>query len=200
MPDRYQNLVTALDRLSARGCSHLRYLEVGTYDGVRTEKLLRHWLATGKTRSAAYYGFDLWEELTPEMSKAELSKSRLPPSEVVVLKRLSAIPKCAIHLYKGFSSVTLPKTCPNLPRPMDLIFIDAGHSLASIKNDWECCSRLMGPTTVVLFDDYYENKSDYGCQSLIKSLDETYKIEMLDPADNGANGLLIRMVKVQLNS
>lgn len=201
MLNRYQNLVTVLDRLAARGTTHLRYLEVGTYDGARTEKLLRHWLAGDKVRSAAYWGFDLWEELTPEMSKAELSKSRLPPNESEVLKRLSGVPQCAIQLFKGNTRKTMPEICPGLPGPMGLIFVDGGHSLDSVASDWRSVRHLIGEGTTVLFDDYYENRLDYGCKRLVDKLTDvkwatTYKVRKLDPVDDGADGLKIRMIEV----
>jgi hypothetical protein len=55
--------------------------------------------------------------------------------------------------------------------------------------------------TTVLFDDYYENKEGFGCQSLITTLQQEngYTVQLLDPVDVIPNsGLRIRMVAVRL--
>ncbi len=82
MASRYDNLKIALATVLHQGTKHLRFLEVGTYDGVRATSLLKTWLGYGPGYSAEYHGFDMFELLTPDMSKAELSKSKLPPSEL----------------------------------------------------------------------------------------------------------------------
>lgn len=195
MPSRYDNLKAALEEIRRRGTRHLRLLEVGTYDGVRGASLLRHWMGHDDKFTAEYHGFDLFEGLTEEMSKAELSKSKLPPSAIEVLNRLTQVPRAAVKLYKGNTRTTLPEQAENLPE-MSLIFVDGGHSLETIESDWNSIRGLIGPETIVLFDDYYENRSDFGCKPLIQGL-RGYTVELLDPVDHiPQNDLRIRMARV----
>ena len=43
----------------------------------------------------------------------------------------------------------------------------------------------MSDHTIVLFDDYYENRDDVGCKSLIDSLikQNVFVVDLLDPLD-----------------
>ena len=57
----------------------------------------------------------------------------------------------------------------------------------------------MGKQTVVIFDDYYENRDDFGCKNLIDNLqkEKNYKIEKLDPLEVvEKNNIELRLVKV----
>ena len=201
MSDRYQNLYNAVSEIGLRGSSHLRMLEVGTYDGVRACQLLRFFLSSNHKRSASYWGFDLFEEMTKEMTAAELSKSRLPPAKAEVERRISSIAKTAVQLFKGNTRDTIPLVAPKLPK-MDLIFIDGGHSLETIASDWDGVKACIDPGTIVLFDDYYENRDDYGCKTLVETVlkqDPAYKVRLLEPLDRVEHTKLdIRMVELRL--
>jgi hypothetical protein len=209
MIDRYQNLFRTLDELGAAPelGGHLSFLEIGTYDGVRAAQLLNHWLRNGDRRTASYVGFDLFENLTPEMSRAELSKSRLPPSRREVLKRMgAALPKAdrwRLRLLPGNTRETLPAFVAALgagDRP-SLVFMDGGHSPETVASDWACVRRLLGPRAVALLDDYYENREDFGCKPLVDGLaaDPSLAVRVLDPADHvESTGLVIRMARVSL--
>jgi hypothetical protein len=136
------------------------------------------------------------------MSKAELSKSKLPPSEDEVLKamRQAVSSRAKIQLHKGNTRETLAFAAKVLPE-MSLIYVDGGHSLETIASDWEHVRQLMMHGTQVIFDDYYENRTDYGCKTLIDGLaaQKVYKVQLLDPVDViEQNGLEIRMAKVTL--
>ena len=43
----------------------------------------------------------------------------------------------------------------------------------------------MDNETVVIFDDYYENRDDFGCKKLIDELlqDKTFSVEKLEPIE-----------------
>ena len=208
--NRYGNLIEALDTLQYRGVQHLRYLEVGTYNGVRAGQLLENWLGRNDRTTATYYGFDLFAVLSEEMRKTEFSKSKpTPPRDVArenILFRLKfikhAVKRCDINLFQGNTRETLPKVCSRFPE-MSLIFIDGGHSLETIRSDWNAVKNLMGFNTVVLFDDFYEGRDDVGCLSLIRELSDAsnYCVEKLGPVDHvDSTGLDIRMIKVTLAS
>ena len=82
---RYSNLLRKMDELIKRAYT-LVYLEVGTFNGVRAINLMDYFLGTDANRQARYIGFDLFEDMTTEMSKAEFSKSTLPLSVDAIQK------------------------------------------------------------------------------------------------------------------
>lgn len=204
---RYDNLFDTLDGIYERKLHHgeppaLRLMEVGTYDGARAAQLLHYWLQISKKAEAPvdYYGFDMWESMTESLSRKELSKKKLPPSEATVRKKLAAVDdRVHVHLVKGNTHQTLMPACGMLA-PMDLVFLDGGHSLNTIANDWVAVTHVMSANTFVVFDDYYLNRVDFGCQSLIETLRKQgdYEIKLLDPIDHfPETGLSIRMAAVR---
>lgn len=200
--DRYEALYAVAEDIIAERRDGMVFLEVGTYDGARAIDLGKFWKEQTGT-PFIYIGFDLFEDMDPVTNAAELSKSRLPPSrEYVSTKMLAADIRC--QLVQGNTRETIPNFVtnyhPNSPKP-DFIYIDGGHSLATIQSDWESLLPLIQPSTYVLFDDYYENRDDFGCKQLITKLqsDSKFKVKLLDPVDTiPQNGLRIRMVLVRL--
>ena len=134
------------------------------------------------------------------MTQAEMSKSKLPPSKSQVEQRMSAVNSLKVQLFKGNTRDTLKLVGPKLPK-MDLIFIDGGHSLETIESDWEGVKGCIDPGTIVLFDDYYENREDYGCKTLVSVLKACphYKVRLLEPLDVVERTKLnIRMAELRL--
>lgn len=193
--DRYSNLTAAIDEIYARGVRYLRFLEIGTYDGVRASSLFRHWRQFPGKPLAGYYGFDMFAEMTLERARAEFSKSKLPPAREVVADRISregVVP----NLFQGNTHETLPKFVPELPE-MHLIFVDGGHSLETIQSDWNAIQSLIGTETIVILDDYYCNRRDYGCKVLVDGLGPKFRVTHLDPVDHiFSTKLEIRMIRV----
>lgn len=212
--DRYHNLFVALNELRQR-TKLLRFLEVGTYNGVRASQLLSHWLRGGDEFLAEYVGFDMFEDMTPELTVAEKSKTVLPPSRKEVMKRITTtVPTLvSISLFKGNTKETLPAQCPTLDA-FDLIFIDGGHSLETIASDWNAVKQCMDADTIVLFDDYYDDREDFGCkheigkiveelrhEAMVPSPDaaKKYDVTLLEPMDHYEHTQVnVRMVRVQL--
>lgn len=205
MAERYKNLVRVLDGLAEKVRGELSFLEVGTYDGRRAVELAKYWAAKGPEHTMRYEGYDLFEDMTPQRSKSEFSKKLLPPAIDVVKQRIEAeAPGTTVTLFKGDTKVTLADNCKN--PPYHLIFIDGGHSLSTVAHDWTNCQPLMTADTVIVLDDYYVNRGDYGCRPMVdamiqqqeKSQKPLLRFELLDPVDVEANGLRIRMVKATL--
>lgn len=199
--DRYEGLFACLEDMMAERRQDVTFLEVGTYNGKRAGDLCRYWREQTEGRFT-YIGFDLFEDLTPEMSKAELSKSTLPPSKAEVEGTLRKAGANVITLIKGNTRETIPVFVETMNGSVipDLIFVDGGHSLETIDSDWAALSQIVGPNTYVVFDDYYENKDDYGCKQLITRLkaDADYAVELLTPVDKPVStGLHIRMALVK---
>jgi hypothetical protein len=97
-------------------------------------------------------------------------------------------------LYRGLTSETLAGACP----AADFYFIDGGHSIETIQNDWQVVSARMMPHSVVIFDDYYHGlrRAGIGCNTVIDNLDPAkYEVTHL-PAITDTGDLKIGMVKV----
>jgi len=66
---------------------------------------------------------------------------------------------------------------------MDIIFIDGGHSIKTIQNDWNYSKKIIHDKTVVIFDDYW-NIESAGCNRVIDSIDRSeFSVEILQPTD-----------------
>ena len=175
-PKRYKHLYSTIRAQKPR---HI--MEIGTWNGERAVRMLN---LAGQFHGASeihYYGFDLFEEMTPEMFDEEISK--FPPSRKEVQVKLEAT-GANINLYQGNTTVTMPALMDSLPK-MDFVFLDGGHSVATIANDWACVEKVMHDETIVIFDDYWVEKDDEGAKSVVDQIDRTrYDVAILDPQDN----------------
>jgi hypothetical protein len=198
-PYRYQTLIReVLDHK----CSSI--LEVGVFNGRNSLRMIEAAKANFSPADIHYYGFDLFEMLTETELKEEFSK--MPLTEQQIFDKLSPT-GAHIHLYKGFSQKTLKSFVQERQGiNLDFIYIDGGHSIDTIRSDWNNLKPLIKPRTVVIFDDYYENDEDFilgkGCNKLIDELDrEKYRVELVDPLNEFEHDwgtLRVRYAKVQL--
>lgn len=176
LPYRYDQLFNI-----AREISPLNIMEIGVWTGERAKKLISTASKTNDISKVNYYGFDLFETMDDNKFKKELSKQ--PPSIDEVKERLSKM-GANIHLYKGDTTKILPQVYKSLPK-MDLVFIDGGHSLETIKNDWLYSSKLMHEKTVVIFDDYWSNRVDAGAKAIVDAIDcKEYCVSILPVMDS----------------
>jgi len=148
-----------------------------------------------------YFGFDMFEPLSPEQSSCEYSGVYSnPPSLEEVKTKIESETKAKILLFKGDSKDTIPKNLESLPI-MDLIYIDGGHSLPTIESDWNNLKQLMGPETVTFFDDYFPDISDMGCKSLSDTIGQEYQVKVHDGIDSygpsGESPLRIQLMSVR---
>lgn len=141
-------------------------MEIGTWSGHRAEEMLRLAQSLRPGEEISYFGFDLFEDLTPEMYVKEISKH--PPSLSKVEARLQAT-GAKISLFKGNTNVSLPRACGILPK-MDFIYIDGGHSNETIANDWHYSKEVMASHGAVIFDDYWPNRTDAGCKTTVDGI------------------------------
>ena len=158
-------------------------MEIGTYDGENALQMIR--AAETKSSHINYYGFDLFEDITPEIIAEEFSHPATPPMSKVK-RMLDENTTATITLIKGNTRETLSEFCGKLDRPvMDFIFIDGGHSLETVRNDWGFVSLLMHKDTMVFFDDYMPDFPALGCKTLVDSIDRTlYDVEVLPDFDD----------------
>jgi predicted O-methyltransferase YrrM len=195
-PRRYRDLFRTVYATRAR-----RIVEVGTWNGVHARQLVETAAVHHALREVCYFGFDLFEALTDEALAREFSKR--PPARAVVLALLERT-GARIRLYAGDTRDTLPAAAGELT-DIDLVFIDGGHAEATIASDWSNVERIMGPDTVVLFDDYYVDPAPQltglGCQSLIDGLDRArFEVAFPGPVDvfpQSWGELKIRLARVR---
>ena len=177
-----------------------KILEIGVYNGVRSFEMIS--VAKIFNNNIVYYGFDLFEEFYKKKNllKNELSKKPLLKNQIY--KKLSTLTK--VKLYKGYTHKTLHSFVKNNKNLIDFIFIDGGHSIQTIKNDWKFVKKIMHKNTVVVFDDYYLNDKKiikkFGCNFLKTELKKKYEMSLLPFTDKFAikNGYrYIKMIKVK---
>ncbi len=161
-PKRYHHL---FDTIHATHAQHI--FEIGVWNGKRGVEMIKE--AQKHASDVSYYGFDLFEDLGNEGYIAELSK--MPPTEAEVRTLLEST-GARVTLFRGNTLETLPKNAPTLP-VMDFIFIDGGHSVETILSDWNSIQNLIGKNTVVLFDDYWRNRTDAGCKVVVDAIDRS---------------------------
>jgi hypothetical protein len=205
VPKRYRNIIKTVRAQQSRSI-----LEVGVYRGTRSEQMIKTALMSHPASEVRYYGFDLFEGLNQDLLKSEFSKIPAPEKEIqAMLEKTGA----SIRLIKGFSQETLPAFLKEWKEagsePIDFAFIDGGHAEETIASDWHYVSQMMGPRSIVIFDDYYsEDYSPHigrvGCQYLIDALDRSvYDVEILEPQDAFAKAwgtLRIKLAKATLKA
>lgn len=175
-------------------------MEIGTYSGLHSTEMIEACKIFHPAQTTEYFGFDMFELLSDEKCRQESSKQ--PPALREVQERLNKT-NVNVHLYMGDTREVLSQTKNSLGQ-MDFIFIDGGHSIETIRSDWNNIKKLMGEKTIVIFDDYYTNTETeiegVGCQTLIDSLNpDNYEVQILEPMDTFTKewGVLkINMVKV----
>jgi hypothetical protein len=180
-------------------------LEIGVYTGRRALELIKTAGICYHSKDVTYLGFDLFEELNDEILKDQLSKK--PDTMNAVCHKIEKT-GANVFLFKGFSEETLPQLIlkkDDYP-PLGLVFIDGGHSIATISSDWENVRKLLSENTIVVFDDYYVDcptlTDRFGCNAVIDTLDRTLYdvefIEIVDSFDQDWGKLNVQMVKVTL--
>jgi len=172
---RYGYLLLVIDRNHCRNI-----MEIGTWTGKRSLEMIERAKRYNDAKDISFYGFDLFELLTDKLNKEEFSKKPTTMAEVEERLRKAG---AQIHLYKGFTKDTLPQAVKDLPK-MDLIFIDGGHKVETIQNDWKYARELMHDETVVVFDDYYHKHDNVGCKTVVEAIDPSkYNVQILKPRD-----------------
>ena len=172
----------------------INFLEVGTYDGRNAAELAAYLAKEKDGIVLRYYGFDMWEDMTEEIWKVEISKRRRPPSREYVAKFL--VGKVgSFQLIQGDTRYTLLAAA--IPK-VDLIFIDGGHSAETVSSDFAAASGMLEDGGVIVMDDWYSNRDDVGARVVTDNLAKMneWVVEVGDDYDKGKDGLQIHQAKV----
>lgn len=173
---RYVYLLEAVRVLKPK-----KILEVGTWNGHRAKQML------SLVPDAKYYGFDLFEDAN-EFTDAE-EKNVKPHHTLAEVKEF--LLGYDVKLYKGNTRETLAK----FNHKVDFAWIDGGHSVETIRSDWENVKRCLTKDAAVYFDDFYSGGIDtslYGCNEVVKDLDYEL-LPAIDPV-NPVGGVQIARV------
>lgn len=174
---RYDVIVDEIARIRPR-----RILEVGTCRGAMAVRMVRGALAVSLSGEIDYWGFDLFDEIVEEVFHHEAAKPSAPV-EVVEARLNKVVVKgrnARINLVSGNSKETLATVGAKLT-PFDLIFIDGGHSLDTVRSDWKLTQWLCHARTTVFFDDYPR----WGVGQTIDEIDKRlWQVEIIEPGDS----------------
>lgn len=162
-------------------------VEVGTWNGLRAIEMATE--ALKHQPRVHYIGFDLFEDGNDEIDKVELNvKARSTLAEVKErLDRFAAQnPGFSYALHKGNTRQLFKDI--EFTSDVDLAFIDGGHSVETIRNDYEALKAAK----VIVFDDYYSpddqgrmpDITKYGCNKVVENI-ERLIVPDKDPVKDG---------------
>lgn len=159
--NRYDQLLHAIDLFKPESI-----VEIGTWNGDNAIRMIKQ--AQKYRKKVIYIGYDLFEDATSSTDEAELNVKQHNSVNDVQAKILNNCPNAEIQLIKGNTRDTLTHVAA------DLCFIDGGHSVETIANDYERCKH----SKVVILDDFYIKDSDgkcpdielYGCNQLVRGI------------------------------
>jgi len=205
---RYDQLT---DNLANMECRHL--VEVGTWNGNRAKELID--AALRRNADVTYNGFDLFEALTDEDLDRELSKRPPTQAEVEALLerhrkmwsvRSALMPwrrrRFSFELHPGYTRDSLPRFTSERPDfKADFVFIDGGHAVETIENDWRHTSTRLASGGEIYLDDYYGNLElarRFGCNQLVDHLREQpeWEVTVLPATDDIPDLGTIQIVRV----
>lgn len=162
-------------------------VEVGTHRGARAMLMCR--AALSCRNNVHYIGYDLFDEATAETNAIEMN-GKGSGDIAVVWQKLDLLkdhnPGFTYDLIKGNTRQTLHGK--NIMA--DFAFIDGGHSVETIRGDYEALKH----SRLVVFDDYYMSGIDtakFGCNSVIADI--PHKVL---PREDVFGGTAIRMAVV----
>jgi predicted O-methyltransferase YrrM len=140
-------------------------VEVGTWNGIRALMMCQE--AIKHQESVHYVGFDLFEDATEETDARELNvKAHATMAEVEsrLLDFAEKHPGFTFRLIKGDTRKTLAPGFFGKLDP-DFAFIDGGHSIETIRSDYEALKH----SKVVVMDDFYTGRdtNEHGCNEIV---------------------------------
>lgn len=142
-------------------------IEIGTHNGKRAYQFVIE--AIKHRKQVHYIGYDLFENAN-EQTDAQEMNGKGAGSMAIVQEKLDRIkqsfPGFTYELVKGNTRDTLHGTST----PADFVYIDGGHSVETIRGDYEAVKL----SRVIAFDDYYIGKNAptdrWGCNEVIKDV------------------------------
>ena len=179
-PKRYEKMSQLIEQVKPK-----TILEIGTWSGDRAMQLVED--ALKYQPRVHYIGYDLFEEATEETDREELNVKR-HFSQDEVNARLDKFRRrtrlnFTWELVRGNTRETLK------PQSVDFAFIDGGHSLQTIRSDYEAVKN----SKMIVFDDYYlpdENNAmpdveNWGANKIVEQIGATVFTDTNDRVKEG---------------
>ena len=208
MASRYDNLNAAItDSVNdSKKNKPYRIVEIGVHHAVRAVSMIKLAKKLGRT-NIEYYGFDLFEDMTPEVNANEFGKPVLALSREDIRQKLVAAGASKVQLVKGDTKLTLENAVVGMP-VANVVFIDGGHTIETIANDLEHILKVCGGNTRILLDDCYPTIYDKGCAFLSKcfgllrdeygiTLNEVGPVDTFDKNPYGQGPLQIKFISLR---
>ncbi len=179
-----------IDKLVAF-CRPRTIAEIGTHNGTRAHQICAEAL---KLHDKVHYvGYDLFDDATAETDAREMNGKGAGSYELAheVLTSLArAHQGFSFELVKGDTRKTLHGT----DLRVDFVFIDGGHSVETIRGDYEAVKA----SRVIVFDDYYSHAdtAKFGCNQIVAGVQH----EIMPQEDRGKAGIGIRLAVVGYSS
>ena len=159
-------------------------MEIGTSSGQTAIGMIRTAGQFFKEDQISYYGVDLFESGKPSQWELEFSGGFVPPKMDAVKARLETETQAAITLIT-MDSNDLPRSSPESWPKMDFVYIDGGHRVETVANDWKFVQTLMHEGTVVVFDDVFEELPFIGAKITVNTIDRTkYDVKISNEVDD----------------
>lgn len=182
---RYNQLLELIDEHKPKSI-----LEIGVWNGANAIRMIKR--AHRYNTDVTYVGYDLFEDANDATDEAEFNVKGHNGVRAVAAY-IKAETGIAVNLIKGNTNETLAHgVCA------DFVFIDGGHSVATIDSDYE---RVKNSKVIVL-DDYYTSDgvscpdtSKYGCNKLLSRL--TISFDILPAKDPVKGGGFTQLVVIK---
>jgi len=176
-PQRYAQLIELVRKVQPEVV-----IEVGTWNGGRALEMAQ--VAPG----LRYYGFDLFEQATAQTDEEE--KNVKPHYTHQQVQEMLIKAGVAASLMPGNTKETMPlfrKLNKNVKA--DLIYIDGGHAVETIRSDYENAKQMIKPGGLIVFDDYYvdmpeEDLEKWGANKVLER-EEYELLPIIDPVKGG---------------
>lgn len=144
-------------------------MEIGVYNAVSAESMIKSAMENYLPEQVEYYGFDFFSSYSTE----------------TIGRKLDVL-GCQYKLIKGNTLSTVPEATETLPL-MDLIFIDGGKSYREASTDWMGSSKLMHERTGV----FVHNADFYGVSRMLDDVPrDKYNVETFYPRNEGKVALI----------
>ena len=159
-------------------------VEVGTWNGERAIKMYK------AANASRYIGFDLFDEATETTDAKEMNvKPHFTQDDVY--KKLESAGVDAL-LIKGNTRKTLPEFIQSFgDGHADFAFIDGGHSVETIRSDYEAVKKIVKKGKYIIFDDYYSHMPEgfdlnkYGANKVVENIPGYRVLPSSDPVKGG---------------
>lgn len=181
---RYNQLIPIIEKNKPK-----TIVEVGTWNGERAIMMATE--ALKHQDMVNYTGFDLFEQATDETDARELNVKKHHTWKEVHA-RLTEFKNqndgFEFDLWPGDTRQTLKEV--RWAITPDFVFIDGGHSIETIQNDYDALKHAK----VVVIDDFYSDGPDvmkFGCNILVDKVKDHVVLPQGDPVKGGGT---VRMV------